>query len=137
MMTRYFFPVVSILVTIFLISCSQPSGAEIGNGGVIKKEGKIFIEDRTGKQWDVTHAVEKYGFKAEQFQFGLGPFAIQPIMNPNFIEPGDPEYPAPNENFLVIGTTLNGDTRAYPINVLSRHEIANEKFDRTFVAVGY
>ncbi len=136
-MTRYFFPVILVSVFIFPMSCSQPSGAEIGGGGVIKKEGKILIEDRTGKQWDVTHAVEKYGFKAEEFQFGLGPFAIQPIMNPEFIGPGAPGYPAPNENFLVIGTTLGGDTRAYPISVLSRHEIANDEFDRTFVAVGY
>ncbi len=97
----------------------------------------VLIVDRTGKQWDVTHAVEHYGFVAEDFQFGLGPNAIQPIQNPQFLEPGDPSYPDTTETFLVIGVNMQADQRAYPIDVLSRHEIANEEIGGEIVAVGY
>ena len=97
----------------------------------------ILIVDRTGKEWDVTHAVNEYGFIAEDFQFGLGPNAIRPIQNPQFLQPGDPDYPDTTEAFLVIGVEYANDARAYPINVLSRHEIANEEIGGDIVAVGY
>jgi hypothetical protein len=98
---------------------------------------KIFIRDRTGKEWDVTHAVNEYGFEADRFQYGLGPFAIQPILDPQFLSPNDPGFDSVNENELVIGTVLNGIARAYPLSILRSHEIVDEKFDRTYVAVGY
>jgi hypothetical protein len=96
-----------------------------------------IIEDRTGKRWDVTHAENKYGLKAERFQFGLGPNAIPPILNPEFLSPGEVGYPASDQTFLVIGTALNNDPRAYAISDLIRHEVAEELFDSTYVAVAY
>ena len=53
------------------------------------------------------------------------------------LEPGDPNYPSKSADFTGIGTTLMGDTRAYPLNVLTRHEIADEKFGDIHVAVAY
>jgi hypothetical protein len=97
----------------------------------------IFIIDYTGKRWDVTHAVNEYGFVADQFQFGLGPFAIRPILNPEMLSPGDAGYPASDESMRVIGTSLNGSVRAYPLHILISHEIADEKFGNIYVAVGY
>ena len=38
---------------------------------------------------------------------------------------------------LVIGVSIDGDTRAYPINVLSRHEIVNDVVGGTPLAVTY
>ena len=98
---------------------------------------EIYIVDRTGRKWDITHAVNKYGFKPGRFQFGLGPFAIPPIEEPEFFVPGDPGYPREDETFLVIGTTIHNDSRAYPIFVLKSHEIVDEVFDSTYVAVAY
>jgi hypothetical protein len=115
---------------IFLVIANGPSN-------VISENDKIFIVDRTGKRWDVTHAENNYGLKAELFQFGLGPNAIQPILNPKFVSPGDPGYPASTQTFLVIGTALNNDPRAYSISDLTRHEVADERFDSTYVAVAY
>ena len=63
----------------------------------------MLIVDDTGKEWDVTHAEENYGLKAENFQFGLGPFAITPIQDPQFVFEGEPGFPGPDETFLVIG----------------------------------
>ncbi len=125
------------ILFVFLIIFSCTSSTAPGPKNVVINDGKINIEDRTGKRWDVTHAVEKYGFKAEDFEFGLGPFAIQPIQNPKFIKAGDAGFPSEKDRFLVIGTDLNNDPRAYPISVLSRHEITNEQFNQTHVAVGY
>ncbi len=132
------------LISIFVFSLVMLTapGCEVGDPSeqpaeVVQKEGKIFIRDNTGKEWDVTHAVNEYGFNASSFQFGLGPFAIRPILDPQMLEPGDPNYPSSNSNFTVIGTTLNGDTRAYPLNVLNRHEIADEQFGDIYVAVAY
>lgn len=51
----------------------------------------VIIIDNKGKEWNITHAVKTYEMNPEHFQFGLGPFAIQPILNPKFINPGSPD----------------------------------------------
>ncbi len=115
--------------------CTDANGP--GPQDVISDNGKIFIQDRTGKRWDVTHAEQVYGLKADKFQFGLGPGAIPPILNPEFVLPGQPGYPTPGGNFLIIGADINDIQRAYPISVLTRHEVVDEQFDSTYVAVAY
>ena len=134
-MNNYYFFL--MLVTIFLkIGCNSNINGN-DNIAAIEEDGKIFIEDQTGKLWDITHAINKYGFQSGHFQFGLGPFAITPINNPDMLSPGDPGYPDTQDNSLVIGTTINNDTRAYSINHLTRHEIVNESFAETHVSVAY
>ena len=130
----FFFFILPVLLTV--------TGCELGNSDqeeaeVIRNGDQIYIKDRTGKSWNVTHAVNQYGFAPEKFQFGLGPFAIPPILKPTMVEPGESGYPGNTESFLVIGTTFGDDTRAYPLNVLSRHEVADENFDTVHVAVAY
>jgi hypothetical protein len=98
---------------------------------------KVFIVDNTGKKWDVTHAQKKYGMDPEKFQFGLGPFAIKPILNPRMLAPGDKNYPDDSEEFLTIGIKLNGEARSYGISVLSYSEIADDRFGDTYVAAAY
>ena len=41
------------------------------------------------------------------------------------------------EEMIVIGVSLNGHTRAYPIRYLFSHEVVDDEFDRTYVAVSY
>lgn len=126
---------VSVISFIFL-SCDALSPQE-EPAAVIREDNKIYIVDRTNKKWDVTHAVNQYGFNAGSFQFGLGPNAIKPINNPQMISPGEAGYPSNSNTAQVIGTTLYNSTRAYPLNVLSSHEIVNETFAQRPVAVGY
>ncbi len=119
---------------------TRPSSVDTSNydGGQASGGSSTFsITDRTGKTWDVTHAFEKYGFIPQSFQYGLGPFAITPINNPQMLSPGDSGYPQDSDSFTILGTTLNGFTRAYPIWVMSRHEVANERFGQGHVAVAY
>jgi hypothetical protein len=75
--------------------------------------------------------------KANLFQFGLGPFAIRPIQNPKFLYKDYPGYPNSDANFLVIGISVEKDIRAYPIDILTQHEIVDDKFGNTHVAVAY
>ena len=105
--------------------------------GPYEGDNRVFITDRTGKRWDVTHARDHYGLQPSQYEFGLGPYAISPIVNPQMLDPGHPDYPEDGATFLVLGTSLNGFTRAYPIEAMSWHEIANEEFGRAHVAVAY
>lgn len=64
----------------------------------------------------------------------LGRDAIPAILNPVF----DPRAEAmaqmdPSER--VIGVSINGDHRAYPLNLLSRHEIVNDTVGGKPIAV--
>jgi hypothetical protein len=128
----------SVLFSILVIFL----GCEITNSSseeaeVVLQGDTIFIKDRTGKEWNVTHAVREYGFVAAQFQYGLGPYAIKPILDPQMLNPGDPGYPAPRNDQVVIGTTMSKIPRAYPLSVLGRHEIVDETFGEQHVAVAY
>jgi len=95
------------------------------------------IRDRSGRLWDVTHAVVEYGFESDQFQFGLGTGVIPPVFDPVLVGPGESGYPAPDDDRSVIGVVWNGEPRAYSIRTLSRHEVVNEVFGDTPVAVAY
>lgn len=118
-------------------SISEPGGTANSPVNIIEDEEKIFIQDKTGKRWDVSHAVRNYGFVASEFQYGLGPFAITPIMDPQFAVSGEAGFPSSQSPDLVMGTTIVGDTRAYSIAVMSRFEIANDVFGTNHVAVAY
>ena len=126
------------LFTFILLICScEMTNSTTDNAQVVERGETIVIIDRSGKEWDVTHAVNKYGFVASQFQYGLGPHAIRPILDPQMLSPGESGYPPGNSDHQVIGTTIEEDTRAYPLSVLSRHEIADEQFGDQYVAVAY
>lgn len=135
--------IVAILILGFaLTACSNSGGKNSGgdDGGDITgppPSEPVVIVDRTGKQWDISHAVRNYGFNENGFQFGLGPDAIRPINDFEMVSAGEPGFPSANQNFLVIGTEINDDRRAYPIYILKTNEIVNEFFDTTHVAVAY
>jgi hypothetical protein len=130
-----------IPLIILLISCNESSSVTNNDTAappeIIEESEKIIIVDRTGKEWDITHAVNAYGFRAERFDYGLGPFAIKPIQDPRMLSVGDIGYPTPDLNTNIIGTILNGDTRAYPLDVLVSHEIVNDQFGDSYVSVAY
>jgi len=99
--------------------------------------GKVIITDITGKEWDITHAVENYGMEAENWNYGIGPFAITPINLPGMYLPGDPGYPDASSTQRVLGTTAGGEARAYPISALASHEVVNDEVDGLPYAVIY
>jgi len=136
--------VVNIIIILSGLSCKDSTSPKQEQSETVKEEigegtekGKIFIVDRTGERWDITHAVKRYKMPAEYFQFGLGRNVIQPILNPQMLHPGDSGYPDDSAKRIILGTTIEGDSRAYPLEVLSKHEIANEEFEGVYAAVAY
>lgn len=98
---------------------------------------KVVLVDLTGKEWDITTAVWKYGLDVEGFEYGLGPMAIKPIIEPEMLSPGNVGYPPDNATFLVVGTTVNGDTRAYDIFGIFRNEVVDDYVGEAPLAVTY
>jgi hypothetical protein len=64
----------------------------------------------------------------------LSPDGIPSIDNPEFYsaEEADAEYD-PNE--MILGVSINGDTRAYSTSFLDRHEIVNDEVGGRKIAV--
>ncbi len=131
-----------LILAIFLgmlVRCSGKGNSNLSGSGppVQQQDDQVFIVDQTGKAWDVTHARDRYQMEPELFQYGLGPFAITPVLDPVMLSPGDSLYPAAEETFLVIGVNLFNNARAYPLGLLRCHEVANELFGNAHVAVAY
>ena len=64
----------------------------------------------------------------------LGRDGIPAILDPTFIDPNAAfSQMAPGER--VLGLSINGDHRAYSLNLLSRHEIVNDTVGGVAVAV--
>ena len=97
----------------------------------------IVLVDQTGKEWDVTSAVRKYGFEIKRFEFGLGPYAIEPMIEPAMLSPGETGYPISEGTFLVLGTSINGDTRAYGRFDIVSSEVVDDYIGGVPLAVAY
>ena len=64
----------------------------------------------------------------------LGKGGIPSIDNPRFVGPGEADQQMQSFE-RVLGVSINGDHRAYPLNMLSRHEIVNDTVGGVPVAV--
>ncbi len=132
-----FFRFIMLAMLPTMMFCCHGKNTGSPGSGVDDPGEKVFITDRTGKEWDVTHAVANYGFDTKNFQYGLGPFAITPINHPEMLSQGEPSYPAENSGEAIIGLNIEGDARAYPIRILSQHEVVNDRVGGKDVAVVY
>jgi hypothetical protein len=129
----FLWPLLGALVAVVIVSgCSF---SEVKESTVTPET--VVLVDRTGKEWDVSTAVWKYGFEIERFEFGLGPFAITPLVEPTMLSPGDMGYPADDGTFLVIGASINGDIRAYGKFDIVQNEVVDEYIGGVPVAVAY
>ena len=136
-MSRFFISSAGIFVFFLLANMCTSNSTDTGLPGtyVIEKDKRFLIVDETGKEWEGTHAVKKYGMAPQGFQFGLGPFAIRPVLNPQLLSPGAENYALDNDEFLVLGAEISGDARAYSIDKLSDVEIGDDQFGEIHVAV--
>ncbi len=62
--------------------------------------------------------------------------SIKPIDDPKFVTAAEAE-PQMLPTEVVIGLNVGGETKAYPVNVLSQHEIVNDVVGGTPVAVTF
>jgi hypothetical protein len=85
--------------------------------------------------WDVTDA----SIDPNLFNHGIGVDYIPSIDAPAFVKRDDPEFAqfAYFDSMLVIGVEVDGEARAYPTRLMSRHEIVNDTFGDTHLAVAW
>ena len=98
------------------------------------------IRDRTGRDWDVTHARDLYDMNPDYYNYGIGVGAIPSVDNPTILEEGDSGYPDPDNQFQVFGVNHNGEQRAYSVIALSWHEVFNDVYpgeSNQYVAVTF
>jgi hypothetical protein len=97
----------------------------------------VTITDRQSRVWDVSVAVYKHGFDPDEFEHGLGINVIRPVVEPEFVAPGEVGYPDTMADFPVIGVAIEIESRAYPIASLTRHEVVNDFVGDTPIMVRY
>ena len=131
-----FLVAVASLAAVLLSGCKDTT--TVPQNAVVVEEGdQVFIVDRTGKRWDVTLAAEKYGMAPENFQIGLGPFGIEPLIDTPMLTPGTGSYPGDDDFFQILAVKVGDDARAYPISTLHGYEVANDVIGGAHLAVAY
>ncbi len=97
----------------------------------------VVLVDQDGLETDISYAVYELGMEVDRFEFGLGVDAIQPLIQPRLVGPGHPAFPPPDATFLVVGTEIDGDARAYGMFDIRRNEVVDEVIGGAHVAVTY
>lgn len=98
----------------------------------------IFIRDRRGEHFDITHAVRHYGMARGGFRHGIGKTAFPKLENPGMLLPGQAGFPTGRQRRAdVIGIRVADDARSYRIDQVVRHEIVNDVIGGSHAAVAY
>jgi hypothetical protein len=134
---------ISIIFTACTTQASIPTPSPIPTPAPTPKsesQNPAVIIDRTGREWDVTHARDTYGMDPRYFNYGLGLGAIRSVDNPTILEEGVTGYPDADSNIQVFGVDHNGEQRAYSVGALTRHEVFNDVYpgeSNQYLAVTY
>ncbi len=103
---------------------------------VEKENGRTYIVDVAQERFDVTAALNN-GFELKGFEFGIGKDTIAPIMKPEFAKPGDEKFEKWPGNEGVLGTVIDGQAKAYPLQLLRYHEVVNDTINEVPIAACY
>ncbi len=148
------FLTVAMGLALFATACSTPteadsSGDSASDGGSpsISYEGEGFEVEQiesTPKREDFTSALhnpvadglpEPLVDPTEIQSGGPPPDGIPPIDDPKFLEADDVDFLEDNEP--VLGLEINGEARAYPIQIMIWHEVVNDTVGGDPVTVTY
>jgi hypothetical protein len=85
--------------------------------------------------WDMTDSP----INPEDFDHGMGADSIASIDDPIFAPRDDSRWHerANSDHMKVIGVVVDGEPRAYPVPLMSRHELVNDSYGDTHLAVAY
>lgn len=120
-------------ITVFVIFMFVGFCSSVSAFPTVKKQnGSIYIQDRTGEEWNITEAVS-VGFEPDKFQYGIGRNAFTPLDDTRLSS--DDAFVS--LNLRVIGVSQGDEARAYSVPKLSWHEIANSIIADVPIAVGY
>ena len=134
---RFILALIATALTVLVLSTCETVIPEFQPPDVVVSGDTIFLVDDAGEKWDITLAENKYGMNRQRWQYGLGRNAICPMIEPEMLSPGHRAYPSPDDNRICIATTINGESRAYAIDDLNSHEVVDEYYGETAVAVGW
>ncbi len=113
----------------------QMSGAH--DRPIEERDGRRYLwagdEGGTDQWFDMTDSL----IDPATFQFGIGKDTIPSIDAPEFVNADDPRLAERGVEGTtdVLGVYLNGEARAYPVNVMSMHEVVNDNFGGEAFAV--
>lgn len=67
----------------------------------------------------------------------LPPNSIRALTEPTMVAPDDPGVDFLNDSDRILGVYMNGEARAYPHNILWRHEIVNDRIGGDWISVTF
>jgi len=98
---------------------------------IVEEDGRTLLwanEDESGtREWfDMTDS----DIDPATFQYGIGKDEIPSIDDPVFASFDDPRVAARGlaRDTPVLGIVIAGEARAYPVSVMSMHEVVNDEF---------
>ena len=115
-------------IVILLISLFPSLAAS----SALEKGGRTYIIDQHKEKWDITEAMT-LGFKPRNFQYGIGKNAFQTLDDSSLTD--DHFFVSSTER--VIGFEDSKGGKAFSVEKLRNHEIANTWQDEKPVTVGY
>ena len=119
---------INVILTAFVMLF----GSLIILGFVTVEKDRVYINDQTGKRWDVTQA-SSLGFRPEKFQYGIGMNAFTTLDDSHLSDAQDQI----SGNHRVIGVNADNEAQAYSVSRLRYHEIANTHIAGKAIATGY
>jgi len=129
---------ISTIAATLVIATLALAGCSVEEVSVVEGErDRVVITDVKGETWDITTAAYDYGMAPEKFDHGLGKDAIVPLDNPPMLSPGDRGYPTDDATFLIVGTVVGDDIRAYGKLDIIRNEVVDEVIGGAHLAVTY
>jgi hypothetical protein len=134
------------LLTVGLASEAGDDAGKAGDEGAPFHDKPIVEEDGKRKLWageseegvvewfDMTDST----IDPRRFQYGIGKDTIPSIDAPEFVAPDDPMLASRGvtAETPVLGVTIDGISRAYPVSVMDMHEVVNDRFgDKAFAVL--
>jgi hypothetical protein len=106
----------------------------IEKGKIYRKNGRKYLWG--GKDSSTHFDITNCSLKDSNFHFGLGREKFEALVGPEYLpmEKADSLY-ADGTDFLA--TRINGEARAYPLDLLKRHEVVNDRIGGAFVFAAY
>ena len=108
------------------------------NRPIVEKNGRTLLwagegDDGRPEWFDMTGSP----LDPRRFQFGIGKDTIPSIDDPEFVSSEDPRLAARGITRLtrVLGVEIGGISRAYPVDLMSLHEVVNDEFEGKAYAV--
>jgi|GEM_PF-848540 len=91
---------------------------------------------KKGEWFDITDSP----LDPDGYQYGIGKDAIPAIDEPEFVEIQDAAQLRAHgldDDTVILGYSRNGESKAYPVNIMNRHELVNDVVGGKPVTVGW